>query len=135
MRMVSKFFLYTGVFLIFLYTVFYFLMQIYTYNLYWIVIIICLYKIISYYNNDIKYIKRIIVYFVIILSAFGVYGFGVYCLGGELVYNLSKYLCISLDFVIESPFNIVTYMIKFTVFIGILFIEIGFSLKNINFRR
>lgn len=130
MNIISKLSFYIGIFINSLYIVFFFVMQIYTLNLYWIVILICLINIyINYINEDLGYIKRIILYLLIILSAFGIYGFGAYCFGDKIFYIISKDICISLDVLFEKPFNITTYVIKTMVWIAIFFTEIGFILK------
>lgn len=129
----SKLFLYIGIFINSLYIVFFFVMQVYTFNFYWIVILICLINIyLNYTKGDLRYIKRLTLYLLIILSVFGVYGFGAYCFGNKIFYIVSKDICISLDVLFEKPFNITTYVIKAMVWIAIFFTEIGFILKIIN---
>lgn len=133
MNIISKLSFYIEIFINSLYIVFFFVIQVRIFNFYLIVILICLINLyVNHIKEDLKYIKRIILYLLIFLSVFGIYRFGTYCFESRIFYIVSEDVCVSLDILFEKPFNITTYIIKYMIWVAILFIEIGFILKRLH---
>ena len=130
MDIFSKLSLAMGIILLLPAIMMFFILQVYVFNPYWVVILVCVFLLIkSYKNNYFHFIKRIILYLLILCNVFAVYGFGVYCFG-EYNFNLiSQSICINLDVLFDDSKNSNLLLVKATAVAGLCFIEISYRLR------
>lgn len=130
MNMFSKFYVAIGIILLLPSIMMFFILQVYVFNPYWLVILICVCSlIISYKKNNFLFMRRVILYFIILCNVFAVYSFGVYC-HGEYNFNIvSQSICINLGVLIDDSNNSNLLFVKGTAIVGLLFIEIAYRLR------
>lgn len=130
MDVFSKLYIAIGLVLILPSILMFFILQVYVFNPYWLVILICVCSlVISYKKNNFLFMRRLILYLIILCNVFAVYGFGVYCYG-EYNFNIvSQSVCINLDALLDDSNNSTLLFVKATAVASLLFIEIAYRLR------
>ena len=130
MRTLSKVLFILGLLLLIPRVMLYFIMQVYSFNPYWIIIVICLAYLIGVYKNPKdKVVLRFLIYFVALCNIFTIYGFGVFCHGDYNFNIIGQFFCINLSVVISKDFNSNQLVLYFSGIVSLLIIEISCWLK------
>lgn len=130
MRTLSKVLFILGLLLLIPHVMLYFIMQVYIFNPYWIILVICLASLIGVYKNPKnKVVLRFLIYFVALCNIFTIYGFGVFCHGDYNFNIIGQSFCLNLSAVISKDFNSNQFVLYFLGVVSLLIIEISYWLK------
>lgn len=130
MRNLSRFFLTLGVLLILPHIILYFIMQVYSFNIYWIMIIICIFYLIGIYENPKGKIKiRLFFYSLALSNILTVYGFGNFCHGDYNFNIFGQYFCINLRALLYKDFNFNQLTLYLLGCVGLFLIEVSCLLE------
>ena len=130
MDMFSKFYITIGLILLLPSILMFFILQVYVFNPYWLVVLICACSlIISYKKKNFLFVRRVVLYLIILCNVFAVYGFGVYCHGDYNFNLISQSFCINLGVLIDDSNNSNLLFVKAAAVVGLLFVEIAYRLR------
>lgn len=129
-RIVSNIIFIVGLFFLIPHVILYFIMQVYIFNPYWIMIIVCLISFIAIYENPKNNIRlRFFIYLVALSNILTIYGFGTFCHGDYNFNIIGQYFCINLSALLGEDFNSNQLVLYLTGFISLCLIEISYRLK------
>lgn len=127
----SRFFFILGILLLIPIIIIYFIMQVYIFNPYWIMIVICSLTLIVIYKNPKNNIKlRFLIYFITLSNIFTIYGFGTFCHGNYSFNIIGQYFCINLSAVLSENFNLNQLILYLSGITSLALIETSYLLKN-----
>ena len=129
-RGISKLLFTLGLLLLILHVILYFIMQVYVFNPYWIMLIVCLvYLIIIYKNPKDKLRLRFFIYFIALANIFTIYGFGVFCHGDYNFNIIGQSFCLNLSPILSKDFNSNQLALYLSGVVSLLIIEISYRLR------
>lgn len=108
----------------------YFILQIYVFNPYWIILIVCSIFLVKIYREiSTKVILRYYIYLIALANIFTIYGFGVFCHGDYNFNIIGQSFCLNLSPILSKDLNSNQLDLYLSGVVSLLIIEISYRLR------